>query len=98
MANYLMLGRFTEKGMNSIQESSERIKKFRDLCETEGAKVVSYHMLMGRYDVACVLEAPNANVIAKIALVLGKRGNVRTETMCAFTDKEQIDLVSKLKS
>jgi uncharacterized protein with GYD domain len=55
-------------------------------------------MLMGRYDVACVLEAPNANVVAKIALVLGNRGNVRTETMCAFTDKEQIDLVSKLKS
>lgn len=96
MANFMMLGHYTDKGMNSIKDSGERIKKFRDLCESEGAKLISYYLLMGRYDVACVIEAPNADVVAKIALVLGHRGNVRTETMCAFTEKDQINMVSKM--
>lgn len=96
MANFMMLGHYTDKGMNSIQDSAERIKRFKDLCETEGAKLISYYMLMGKYDVACVIEAPNADIVAKIALVLGQKGNVRTETMCAFTEKDQINMVSKL--
>lgn len=96
MSHYLMLGHYTDKGMIGIQESAERIKRFKELCQEEGAKVISYYMLMGRYDVACVIDAPSPDVAAKIALILGKRGNVRTETMCAFTDKEQMDLVAKL--
>lgn len=96
MAHYLMLGKYTEKGMTTIDQSAERIKRFKELCQGEGGKVVSYYMLMGKFDVACVIEAPNADAMAKIALVVGRVGNVRTQTLCAFTEKEQIDMVSKL--
>ena len=97
MAHFLMLGKYTEKGMNGIRESGDRIKRFKELCLEEGAKVISYYMLMGKYDVACIIEAPNADTAAKIALVVGKRGNVRTQTFCAFTEQEQVSLVGKLK-
>lgn len=96
MPTFMMLGRYTDKGLSGIHESPERIKKFKDLCETEGAKLISYYMLMGKYDVVSMVEAPNAEVMAKIALVLGKKGNVRTQTYCAFTEKEQINLTGKL--
>ncbi len=97
MAHYLMLGKYTEKGMNGIADSADKIKRFKELCLEEGAKVVSYYMLMGKYDVACIIEAPNADAMARIALVVGKRGNVRTQTLCAFTEQEQITMTGRLK-
>lgn len=96
MTHYLMLGTYTDKGMDGIEQSPERIKRFKEICQSHGAKMISYYLLMGHYDVACVLEAPSAESVAKIALTLGKRGKIRTETLCAFTEKEQIDMVGKL--
>jgi uncharacterized protein with GYD domain len=96
MNSYLMLGQYTEKGISEIDETQDRIKRFKDSCQKEGVKVTAYFMLMGRYDVACILEAPNPEVVAKIALLLGKVGNVRTETLPAFNDREQIELVGQL--
>lgn len=96
MAQYMMLGRFTDKGMTGMDAAGIRIKKFKDLCEQQGAKVTSYHLLMGEYDVTCFLDAPNQDVIAKIALIAAIRGNVRTESMCAFTEDEFVNLVKQV--
>ncbi len=93
MATFLMLGKYTDKAMETIGESGERLKKFKELCQGEGGKVISHYLLMGKYDVACVIEAPNAETMAKIALVVGNRGFVRTQTFCAFTEKEQMEMV-----
>ena len=95
MAHFLMLGKYTDKALETIDESGERIKRFKELCQEEGGKVVSHYLLMGKYDVACVIEAPDAQAMAKIALVVGNRGFVRTQTLCAFTEKEQMDMVKK---
>lgn len=97
MAHYMMLGRLTTKGLDTIEDSEERIKKFRSICEQEGARVTSFYLLLGNYDIACTIEAPTPDVIAKLALIVGKRGNVRTETLPIFTDAEFINMVKKLK-
>ncbi len=93
MAHYLMLGKYTDKAMESISESGDRIKKFKELCQEHGGKVISHYLLMGKYDVACFIDAPNAETMAKIALVVGNRGFVRTQTFCAFTEQEQMEMV-----
>lgn len=86
----------TEKAMSTISEHPERIKRFKEIVQGEGAKVTSFYLIMGKYDIACTVEAPNDEVMAKIALIVGKRGNVRAITMRAFTEKEQLDIISKL--
>lgn len=96
MAHYMMLGRFTRKGMEGMEGAEERFHKFKALCEKEGAKVVSYYLLLGEYDIACFIDAPSPEVVAKIALIVGMRGNVRTETMSAFTADEFLKMVSKV--
>jgi uncharacterized protein with GYD domain len=50
--------------------------------------LVSYYLTMGQYDAVAISEAPDDQTIAKLALGAGARGNVRTETMRAFTDEE----------
>lgn len=96
MGRYMMLGHFTDKGMSGIDAAAIRIKKFKSLCEEHGAKVISYHLLMGKYDVTCFLEASNPEIIAKIALIAAIRGNVRTESMCAFTEDQFVNMVDEV--
>ena len=96
MAHYLMLGRFTKQGLEGIEATEERLHKFKSLVEKEGAKLVSYYLLLGEYDMACFIDAPNPETIAKLALIVGIRGNVRTESMPAFTETEFVTMVKKI--
>ena len=43
---------------------------------------------MGRYDSAARLEAPDDETVSALMLQLGQLGNVRSETMRAFTEEE----------
>ena len=51
---------------------------------------------MGRYDIIIVLEAPDAETVAKWALNLGSKGNVSTETLRAFTEDEYRKIIGTL--
>ena len=46
--------------------------------------------MLGPYDFCNVLEAPNERVMAKVALVLGARGTVKTLTMPAVPIEDYI--------
>jgi uncharacterized protein with GYD domain len=43
---------------------------------------------MGQYDLVVITELPNDDAVARMALALGAQGNIRTETMRAFTEAE----------
>jgi uncharacterized protein with GYD domain len=51
---------------------------------------------MGQYDAIAVSKPPDDQTIAKLALAAGARGNVRTETMRAFTDEEARQIAADL--
>jgi uncharacterized protein with GYD domain len=97
MNTYIVLAKFTDKALSTIQEHAERVKRFKEIAQGEGAKVVGFYMLMGKYDIATVIEAPTPEVMAKLALIVGRRGNVTTMTLPAFTENEQFDMIAKLK-
>jgi len=43
-----------------------------------------------------ILEAPDAETVAKCALDLGSKGNVKTETFRAFTEDEYRKIIGAL--
>jgi uncharacterized protein with GYD domain len=47
-------------------------------------------------DAVVIAEAPNDEIVTKFALVTGSLGNVRTETLRAFTEDEYRKIVSAL--
>jgi uncharacterized protein with GYD domain len=61
-----------------------------------GAELKSFHLLMGAYDGVLFAEIPDEETATKIALALGSLGNVRTETLRAFTEDEYQRIVSEL--
>jgi uncharacterized protein with GYD domain len=51
-------------------------------------KVRDLFWTIGRYDVALILEAPDDETMMVFGLSAGKLGNVRTETLRAFSQAE----------
>ena len=96
MATYVALMRYTEQGMKAIKESPSRLEKGRQLLKSLGGELKSFHLTQGQYDAVVFVEAPNEEAVAKFALGIGSQGNVRTETMRAFSEEEYRKIVSGL--
>jgi uncharacterized protein with GYD domain len=96
MPTYLVLGNFTDQGIRSVRDSLKREEAFRKQCEKAGAQVRDVYRTMGRYDMAAVLEAPDDIVLSALMYSIGALGNVRTETLRAFTRQETEQAVAKM--
>jgi uncharacterized protein with GYD domain len=96
MATYIMLSRFTEQGAKGVKDIPKRIEENRPRFTKLGAELKSWHLTMGAYDAVVIMEAPNDEVVAKIALALCAQGNTQTTTMRAFSLEEFKNIASQL--
>jgi len=96
MATYIVLLRFTMKGIKTIKEAPKRVEAAKQLCRSQGAEVKALYFVMGQYDLVVILEAPDDQTVAEFGLALGALGNVQTETLRAFTEDEYRKIIAKL--
>jgi uncharacterized protein with GYD domain len=96
MPTYIVLGNFTDQGIRNVKDSPKREDAFRNLCAKVGAQIKDLYRTMGRYDVAAIIEAPDDVAMSAIAYSLGSAGNVRTETLRAFTRQETDTALKKM--
>ena len=50
----------------------------------------------GRYDIVTIVEAPDESAAMSLNLSLGALGNVRTETLRAFSAAEMTKIIGKM--
>lgn len=98
MPEYIMLFRFTTKGVENIKESPNRVKAAKNMFEAAGAKVKAFYAVLGRYDTVFIVEAPDDETIAKLSLLLSSLGNVHTETLRAFTEDQFASIIKEMVS
>lgn len=96
MPTYVALLRYTQKGVETIKEGPSRREAAKKMFESAGAKLKEVYMTMGRFDAVALVEAPNDETMARMALTGASQGFLRTETMRAFTDKEADKIISSL--
>lgn len=96
MPDYVVLYRFTNKGLESIKNSPDRLKAWKKMVSDAGARIKENYVLLGQYDIMEVIEAPNDETIAKLSLQLSALGNVHAESHRAFSETQYLDIVSKL--
>jgi uncharacterized protein with GYD domain len=96
MSTYVTLVRFTQQGIERIKESPARFDAAKQAGQALGVELKSWYLTMGQYDIVGVIEAPDDETMAKIALALGAQGNFRTETMRAFSVDEYRAIVAAL--
>jgi len=96
MPAYITLYKYTQEGLADIKESPNRILQAKALIEKLGGRSIGVWVTMGEYDLVAVGEAPNDEVAAQYALMMGGAGNVTTQTLRAFSEEEFARIVSRL--
>ena len=88
MPTYITLLKYTQQGVSKVKDSPKRLDAGRKAFKKMGVEIKDTYLLMGRYDLLCVVEAPDDDSVAKAMLSLGSQGNVQTETMRAWNEAE----------
>lgn len=88
MPTYVALLKWTGQGVGSVKDSPARLDAGRKAFKKIGVKIKDTYLTMGRYDLVCIIEAPDDESFATAMLTLGSHGNVQTETLKAFTESE----------
>jgi uncharacterized protein with GYD domain len=96
MATFICALGWTEQGIRAIKDAPKRATAARELAKKVGVEIKQVYMTSGADDLLVILDAPNADNVAKFALALGALGNVRTRTAHAWTEQEYQKLISEL--
>jgi len=91
-----VLGNFTDQGVRNVKDSPKRADAFKEMAKTFGVTVKEIVWTQGRYDVVTVLEAPDEAAAMSLSLSLSALGNVRTETLRAFSAADMTKIVGKM--
>lgn len=70
MATFILLESFTDQGIRNVKGTVSRSADFRALARKQGGIIKEVFWTQGRYDVVAILEAPNEETAAAIALNL----------------------------
>jgi len=96
MPTYIVLGKFTQEGIENIKDSPKRLADATKLVESFGGKLKAFYYTMGRYDFVGITEGTSLDDALKTLLILGKGGAVRTETLVAFPADKGAKLIGEL--
>ena len=96
MPTYILLSRFTPQGLQNIKDGPARVKAARRTFKGLGAELKDFYLVTGQYDAVVVIEAPDDETVAKASMAIGSQGNVRIETLRAFSEDQYRDLVAAL--
>jgi uncharacterized protein with GYD domain len=93
MVAYVVLANFTEQGIRNAKDSPKRAEAFKAMARTFGVTVREIVWTQGRYDIVTILDAPDEASFMSLTLSLGALGNVRTESLRAFSADEMTKAV-----
>jgi uncharacterized protein with GYD domain len=96
MANYVILATFTDQGVRNAKESPKRAEAFRQMAKTFEVTVKEIFWTQGRYDIVAITEAPDEIAATALNLSLSALGNIRTESLRAFSAEEMTKIVGKM--
>jgi uncharacterized protein with GYD domain len=84
MPAYMMLTTLTDEGRTTLRAKPARIKEVNKEIEAMGMKVLTQYALLGPYDFVNIIEAPDNQSMARLAMELGFRGTIQVMTLPAI--------------
>src|SRR5213596_4390266 len=88
MATYISLVQFTDKGIHAAKETTQRIADWAAKVHSKGVSIKQMYWTLGHYDQVCVFDAPDDETAASVLLAADMLGNIRTQTLRAFSASE----------
>lgn len=97
MPTYVLLTTLTPDGRQTLQKNPDRLVEVNKEIEQFGCKVLSQYAILGPYDFLSILEAPDNETVAHLAVELGSRGTVSPMTLPAMHIDEFIKRLKEPK-
>ncbi len=95
MATFISLFSFTAQGVRTVKESPSRVDAFKATAAKLGVSVKSVYYTLGNHDLVVTLEG-SEEAVTTLLLKTGSNGNVKTETMRAYTQEEFSRMLGKM--
>ena len=96
MPTYVSLISWTESGIKNARETTKRVEQARATVRKLGGKLNTVLWTQGRYDLIAISEFPDEESAMAFLLGLGGGGNVRTETMRAYSAADMDRIFAKM--
>ena len=96
MATYISLVQFTDKGIQAARETTHRVTEWAAKVQCSGVSIQQMYWTLGQYDQVCVFDAPDDETAASVLLAADMLGNIRTQTLRAFSASEMEKILTKL--
>ena len=96
MATYVVLASFTDQGIRTVKDTTKRADAVKELGRKFGVTVKETLWTLGAYDVVVIMDAPDDASITAFGLAIGSAGNVRTQTLRAFSRDEIGAILGKI--
>jgi uncharacterized protein with GYD domain len=96
MGTYIALMNFTDQGIRNVKDSTKRADAVKEAAKKFGASMPQIYWTLGQYDLVAVIEAPNDESATAFSLAIGSAGNVRGQTLKAFSRDEMNGILGKL--
>ena len=96
MVTYIALSNFTDQGIRTVKDSTKRADAVKAAAKKFGATMTQIYWTLGKHDLVAIIEAPDDASASAFALAIGMAGNVRTQTLRAFSKDEMDAILGKL--
>ena len=96
MATYISLVQFTDKGAQAAKQTTQRVADWAAKVHSMGVNIKQMYWTLGQYDQVCVFEAPDDETAASVLLSADMLGNIRTQTLRAFTSTEMEKILANI--
>ena len=97
MPTYVTLMTWTEQGVRDVNATVDRSEQARQAIQQMGGRMSTIYWTQGSYDLVAISEFPDEETAAAFMLSLGKLGNLRSETLRAFSADEMRRILEKVR-
>lgn len=95
MATFITLVNYTDQGIRNVKDSPDRFNAFREMSERLGLTVTGGYWTVGSYDMVVIVEGSEEAATAAL-LKVGSLGNIRTQTLRAYSADEMRRLLGSM--
>lgn len=96
MPTFIVLANYTDKGVHDAKDTVNRADKFKAMAKNAGVTIKDMYWTIGSFDIVTICEAPDDEAATALSLSVAARGNVRTQTLRAFSPTEMAQILGKM--
>ncbi|HET7527792.1 MAG TPA: GYD domain-containing protein [Burkholderiaceae bacterium] len=96
MITYIGLLNFTDKGLQSIKDTTKRAAAAKETAKKHGVNLREMFWTVGKYDAICILEAEDEASLVAFNVGTAQQGNVRSQSLRALTAVEFDKILAKV--